>query len=343
MLKIVSYSLLIVFGLIGIGVRFQELKFYKSHKFIMPIILSVLLAIDPIYYAVSNLSGISNFAWLLSYLLLIVSVYYMAKTCWEIFEASMPNYIFWFSCLSAISLTFIFIFGIATTPNWPDHDIPRSSKDMMFMVWLYMHVSLIIILLIRQVYLARRTAVQEVNLPARHIIDFYLVAATIICSGFVLKAFVTISSYEMWFQPRSQLLLVELSRLLMTFGGIIWMVGFFSPNYVMVDLSQVTSYLTKWRQLHTLRKLERELHKFVPPATSNPVLLVRKSWVDEVKDPDFYLHHVLVSILDASKNLSAKKQTCEQEDRLITLLSQLPQDGDFKELIFECQLIVRHL
>lgn len=343
MLKLLSYTLLVAAIIVGIAVRYQQLKHFKLHKFIALIALSVIFALDVVYYFVSDLFGIPNLAWLLSYLCLVIAVHYIAKTCWELFEMSLPRSITWFSCLSALFLTAVFTIAIAPTPDWPDHDIPRTAGDAIFMTWLYLHVGIFIIILMYRAYLSRLTAVRENNLPARHLIDSYLISAAVVCLGFLLKAFVTVTAYLSFLPTDQQLILVELSRLLMVFGGITWLAGFFSPHSVLIDLSQITTRVTKWQQLYALRKLENELHQFVPPAMSNPAVLLRQSWFDEVKDPDFYLHHVLVSILDAYKQLSVKKRKSVQENRLVELLSTMPQDGDYKDLIHICQTIARRL
>jgi hypothetical protein len=256
--------------------------------------IGVTLLIWPVYLAFDHFWGLTNLAWLIKYMAFCLAIYYMASGCYLAIKQNKPPLMTWSLLLTLAILISVYVWGISTLPEKPDHTIPETWVEVLFMQTMYVYMAILCAIPFTTfVRLYRHEEVVSTRLRW-----FVGVAASVAATTvLLLKIILTLLAFQ---NPATAAL--NILQPLITIGfvsaGLLCVLAFL-PNRAYRVITCPYEFLDKTMALHDLRALQKRLNALCPPVIDD-----RPNFLASTKNPDFHLYRVLIAILDAKKMLA---------------------------------------
>lgn len=272
--------------------RGGSLPFY-FWGFTVCVAIGMTFMIEDVYLAFDRVVGVTNLAWLVTYAAFALAIFSITSGCFLVLEAPRPRLIPYSLLLTLAILVIVYPIGIATLPEKPDHTIPVTLTEFIFMETLYLYVAALCVIPIATFTRLYR---QEAVLPAR--LRWIVALGTTISSAMVagLKAILT---FLVFWDPETPVLAVAypMINVVLISASILWPMAFL-PNSFYLLLARPIEFLDKVRALRELQALQKKLNRLCPPVIGHTPDL--REALDNL---DFHLYRAVISILDAKKVL----------------------------------------
>jgi hypothetical protein len=256
--------------------------------------LTMTFQADPVYFALDRLVSVHNLAWLLSYLSLVLAIYFLCLSCCRAMQVHPPRWMPVCLFAAAALLVGLFPFAAATAPARNDHAIPQNGMELAFMAVLYTYsIAMSIVPAWVLVPAARRKDALHVRLRT----FVAALAAVSIISLLAAKLVVAVLGFSGLLAPAPAQHLVTPPRLLLATAGLFPCLCL-APNRFYLALAEPLVFGAKMRRLHCLERLRSRLDRLCPRVASAPAY-----WWQRLANPDLYLYQALIGILDARKML----------------------------------------
>jgi hypothetical protein len=256
--------------------------------------IGLTLMVWPVYLAFDSLVGLPNFGWLVTYVAVALAIYYISAGCYLVLEQPQPRFMLLSLLATLIILVVVYAMSIVALPVKPDHTIPETLSELIFMETLYVYVAaLCAIPLATFTRLFRREQIVSARLR-------WLVA--ILASFFsfavvTLKIVLTLLAFENPLTPALAIIFPMITAGVAAIGVLIMLA--FMPNSLYLAFAWPVEFASKLIAWHELRMLQQWLDPLYPPViNSSPSLPA------VLRDLDFHLYRVVIAILDAKKTLA---------------------------------------
>ena len=248
----------------------------------------------PVYLAFDRLVGLPNLGWLVLYVSFSLAIYYLAGGCYLVLKQSQPRLMRWSLGFTLAILCVVYVFGITSLPEKPDHTIPETLSEAIFMETLYVYMSILsAIPLVTFTRLFRGERIVSARLRWLVGLAATLAAVTVM----VMKIVLTILAYQDPVTPAMDILYPLISAGVLAVG-ILTPVAFL-PNRLYITLARPLEFIGKVRALRDLKQLKERLDHLCPPVIDDTVDL--RAALDNL---DFHLYRIIIAILDAKRTLA---------------------------------------
>lgn len=250
--------------------------------------------IEEFYLVFDRLAGTPNLAWLIIYVSFVSAIYFIVSGCYEVLKIPRPRLLSYSLLIALMVLVITYPLGIVTLPEKPDHTIPVTLAEFIFMQVMYVYAG-ILSLVPFAIFLSFYR--QETVLAAK--LRWVVVMATTILASMVgmLKVILTILVF--WDPTTTTLAIIyPLIGIALACIGILWPMTFL-PNRIYLFLARPIEFWDKMRTLRELQALRKDLNRLCPPIIDD-----KPGWRESLKDLDFYLYRAVIGILDSKKMLT---------------------------------------
>lgn len=292
-------------------------------------IISTVLAIDGVHIAVDQWLGLNNFAWLLSYLVLIAGTYVLFANLWKLFDKPVSiTATIWFIAFFTGCIVIYWV-HIRHTPEWPAHDYPRSFGDFAFMQLMYIGILYFALIPYGGFYAFWQLSKPEQNLPTRWRFNILFIYGLLATLSFVLKSFATSVAYV--FGPiLTAEWLLKLSHLCFGLTAFCWALALM-PRQGFITLIAIHRYIEQLILFYDLQKLANSLGQLVPERPLNQDILqalkeepLWKQWT--LSNLEFRAKRLVVGINDSRRDFLLQEGNHKTYPKIYQLLNQIP-DG----------------
>jgi hypothetical protein len=254
--------------------------------------------IEDAYLAFDRWVGVPNLAWLITYLVFPLAIYLLTAGCLLVLEQPRPRLMTPSLWVTMVLLCVVYAWGIVTLPEKPEHTVPETLAEFIFMQTVYVYIAVFCIIpLLTFTRLYRR----EQMLPAK--LRWLVACGTAVVSLWVALMKVTLTALIYWDVTTLALpILYPLIGIGIGLAGVLWPLAFL-PNEFYLKATRPIEFLDKVRTLQELKKLQRALNRLCPSVIGDSPSLWRS-----LDNLDFHLYRTLISILDAKKMLSGYAQ-----------------------------------
>ncbi|HID65165.1 MAG TPA: hypothetical protein EYP49_20800 [Anaerolineae bacterium] len=275
----------------------------KAWRFALAFALFGTFQIDTVYLAFDALVGLNNLSWFLSYIFENLSIYYLCATCCN----KIPRWARLYQTITLVLITVTFPLGPNRAPESAYHVIPYNVAELLFMGTCYIYGATMITLIpLRAIIRAYRNE-RDLALRLRSLVG--LSAGSAILTFFVTKFAISLFTFIVpSLRPfaGSANTIVNIAVLVM---AVLWPL-LFAPNRIYVIPARFIRFLDKILTLTRLRALRVKLDRLYPTRSSenqSGVLSLSKGWLDQLRDPDFYICREVIRILDDMRLLATSK------------------------------------
>jgi hypothetical protein len=299
----------------------QDNRVWTLWLFFLCFSLTLTLHLPGVYVAVDVIAGVNNLSWLLSYLCVVLAVYFLSVSTSIAMKVKRPRWMTPYLMVTVGLLVLIFPFGIAITPENPDHNVPGSAPELLFEGLLYVYGA---IMFATPAWIFRQTHRNERALPIR--LRIYVTQATAIL-GTVLLMLRLIIVALIGFSLTSSLLisqLIALSDFILAGAGLLCFLSI-APSKLYSTLAHPLLFCKKMVALPSLARLQTRLSRLCPQTPPHQ----GQRW--QIRDLDLHLYRTVIAILDGRKALAAHRTT-KEATRLYNRLQNIPDDLDFDGL-----------
>jgi len=274
--------------------------------------ISVTFQIDDLYMVIGH-----NLAWIASYVTMALAIYFVAVAILsKLRSRHQTRLLRVYLILTLTVLGELYLVCISLSPNHPEHDIPQSAWELLFMLLMYLYaailggVSLIAIL---------KHLPQERVRTAR-------VRAVFLCSGAILPILfflykISLASRSFFFPLLDYSTETQIAQALMLASGVLWMTAFL-PKASYVGIVRLYAYAEKLAYYPRARKmalcLEKECQRKSLPSPSE---ISHPGWWELVRNPDQHIYKITVAILDRRTLLGYPATTPDRGDPLSAIHS----------------------
>ncbi|NKQ35713.1 MAG: hypothetical protein HF973_08875 [Chloroflexi bacterium] len=269
--------------------------------FALCVAIGMTFMIEDAHLAFDQLVGVANLAWLVGYVAFSLAIYLITSGCLLILKQPRPRLMAYSLWVTLAILVVVFVFGISSLPEKPDHTIPETFAELVFMQTVYLYVAALCMIPIATFARLYR---HERVLPAK--LRWLVALGTTVLAAItgLLKVILTALAYQDNATPALSILYPMISVTIIT-ASLLWPMSFL-PNGVYLALARPIEYLDKVKALRELKILQNRLNRLCPPVIGDSPSLWRSR-----DNLDFHLYRALISILDAKKTLSGYVQTTD--------------------------------
>jgi hypothetical protein len=248
----------------------------------------------PMYLAFDHLVGLPNLGWLVTYVAFSLAIYYMSSGCYLVLKQTRPHFMRWSLLLTLVILFAVYALGIVALPEKPDHTVPETLVEVIFMETMYIYMAVLCAIpMITFAGLYRH----EAFVSAR--IRWLVGLATALISTFVLVMKIALTLLAFWDPVTPALaVLYPLISIGVVAVGILFPFSFL-PNNLYQTMARPFEFLGKTLAWYELKSLQNRLDPLCPPVVDDSPELKAS-----LKNLDFYLYRVVIAILDAKKTLA---------------------------------------
>lgn len=302
--------------------RLNDRRVLGSWFFIFCFALSITLKTEPIYLTVGRETGINNLALLLSYISVVIGMYWLVDVVHIGNEVGYPKIANILICVELLVLGLLFqeMMGL---PNRADHTIPTSLGEYAFMLTLYLYT---IAMATSPIKVFVRLLQGEQLLAARLRITLFLIAAS---TGLLLFAsktfFITVALIDPHYTQQAPLvfsLFIALTILALTIA--------LMPNKFFVVIANKLEKTHKQRQLRDLQNLQTLLEPFCPPVVPISPEYSKNTTLDH------QLYSSVIFILDARKTIEKVEGGKARKLYNALQVSAFTDSTDIESLITTC-------
>lgn len=256
--------------------------------------VSMSFLIEEVYLRFDLWVGMPNLGWLIAYVAMAFAFYFIACGCYVVYNQLRPSIMPLTLAITLFMLILLYGVGIATIPEKPDHLIPKTFVEMLFMQTMYLYIAGFCLIPGSTFLTLYRN---ERVIPARLRLGIALLTTSMGSVASTLKIVVT---FWVYLSPTTPVLPVAASIIgsVIGLGGLLWPLVFL-PNGAYVFLSRPFVFLNKLKALRELRALQSHLNTFC-----SSVITDRSNWIEYLRNPDFHLYRAVIGILDAKNTLA---------------------------------------
>jgi hypothetical protein len=256
--------------------------------------VGLLFMIEPIYLAFDHLVGLANLAWLILYVALSLAIYFIASSCYLVLKQAQPRIMPWSLGLTLLFLGVVYATGIVTLPEKPEHTIPETLVEAVFMQTLYVYIG---VLSAVPIVTYSRLFRQEEIVSARLRWLVAMTATAAVTTVMILKVVLTFLVYENPASPALDLIYPWITVGVLLAGILIPVT--FLPNRLYIAAARPLEFMAKAKTLHELNALKRCLDRFCPPVIDDAA-----GWRALLMNLDYHLYRTVIGILDAKQTLA---------------------------------------
>jgi hypothetical protein len=291
------------------GRRTTDWRVVSSWLFMLMFALCVTFQVVPLSVALNGLAGVPNLSWLLAYVSLAVALYFAVSFACATAKIHDPRWLRPALVIVLAILAVIFGLGIATSPEWPNHNVPRSASDLVFMQTLYVY-ALATCLVFTLIF--GRLVRDERTVPTRLRIATTVIAGSTASAFFLVKIVFAGLGYIHPSWPALPLL-EHLYTVLMGLSGLVWALGFL-PHRAYLTLARPFLFIDKVLALWDLREVQGRIDRLCPPLAphTTPKGVLQRAWATW-RNLDYHLYRTLIHILDGKQTLTASLRTVDDE------------------------------
>jgi hypothetical protein len=248
--------------------------------------------VDAIYTAVDSFFGVNNLSWLLSYLSLTLTVYFLCSIL-----GKLARWTRLYLIVTVTLLVVIFPFGPGSTAEITDHVTLSNVPELLFTGSAYSYAIAMMGVVLpgctRSLRSERETHVRLRTYATVSILTvsilFYVAKLVAYTSGFFFSSL-----------PSAFLHTVTDTAKLLVAGAIILWPLIFATNGFYQALARPAAYLKKLDRCWALGELQVRLDALSPSPASDDA-----PWWEWSRNPDFYIYRRMISTLDRKKALAA--------------------------------------
>lgn len=276
------------------ALRQRDKRALATWLFLCGFAVSLTLNLSPIALALNAAVGIPNLSWLLCYVAVTLALYANVRGCCALWQRPTPRWLHPGLGVVLLTLTALFAGHIAATPEYPDHTLPRSIYDVIFVGLPFLYCALCLAVIRRAfAHLAR----SEQNLVTRcrwWLIWLAALAGAGFCwtrIGFVILAYHAphLPGLMSW---------AWIGDPLLTLSCLIWPCAFGISHRGYTWLAPPLRHIENLLALRDLLVIRARLHRWLPT-----VVKAVPSWPQCLADPGFHLYETVIAIFDGQKTL----------------------------------------
>ena len=332
----------------------------KTWGFIAFFGASVTVQIEPIYLGLTQVTGINNLAWLLSYCFGAIATYLTINALhYNLNIEAKPTTMRWLLYVTLASLLLTFPF-IAQLPTKTNHAMPATVAEMVFMIALYAFGLCACFSIARTFFGLQK---RDTALASRLRWFVIVLAGSFggLCfAGLIIYNTIVFTFPELGSDPWVQFIL-KTSQIAFVSSSV-W-VFFFLPSRVFSLLVLPCDIVDKLLTLRELTYVQDKVTAICPPVSN---ISLDHGWRGNLANLDFQLYRAVIVILDGKKALSdyfsgnepivvadrqlgmSRTSTQIIGDRdmawqLYQLLNAIPESADFRALVNTYRLTGRQL
>lgn len=255
--------------------------------------IGLTLMVWPVYIAFDRLVGLPNIGWLITYVAFCLAIYCISTGCFLVLGQPQPRLMPWNLMLTLAILFVVYTLGIATLPEKPDHTIPETLSEVIFMETMYMYVAALCAIpavTFTQLFWREQIISARLRWMVGILASFF--SFVVVTIKFVL----TLLVFQNPVTPALAILYPLITAGVVAVGILIPLA--FLPNNLYQGMARPFEFLSKALSWYELKTLQNQLDPFYPPIIDdNPSLRA------SLKNLDFHLYRVVIAILDAKKTL----------------------------------------
>ncbi len=256
--------------------------------------IGLTLMIWPVYLAFDRLTGLPNLGWLVTYAAFSLAIYYISLGCYLVLRQTRPRLMPWSLLLTLVVLFAIYALGIVALPEKPDHTVPETLSEVIFMETIYFYMAVLCAIpIVTFAGLYRHETFVSARL--RWLVG--LAAALVSTVVLVIKIALTLLAFQNPATPAFAIL-YPLITVGVVVVGILCPLAFL-PNNLYKAMAQPFEFLGKTLALYELKTLQSRLDTLCPPVIDDSPDLKAS-----LKNLDFHLYRVVIAVLDAKKTLA---------------------------------------
>jgi len=268
---------------------------------------------------------VNNLAWFLSYVSLTLALHHVESLVIPIgYDGNTQRNTFRLrNASTTIALAIfvsLFVLSISRSEEWPQHDIPRSTADLLFMGTMYTYA---VIACAVSTFVVIQHVRHEKALPARIRLFILSIAGLLATGSFLVKDILTVLGYA---NPSTTVsATVSANNFPMVGAGIMWAVTLLSSRIYQLASRPLVylGNLAALRDLHVfepklkyLRELIDQKYPDESQGGSREVAEESISVWDQLRSPGLYVHQIVVSFMDA-RHLLEEEEVRDEDVRRI--------------------------
>jgi hypothetical protein len=293
--------------------------------------IAATMQIDFVFVAVTRFFGITNLAWLVSYMAGAFSLYMMVHVMHERMKLQSRAFSARYALIGTWLLLLIIFPAVAKGTDVVGRQYPVTLPEFAFMQVLYAYTTFMCFYVFNAFY---RLQHEDVAMPVR--LRWILIASSTFLGG------VFFGSRSVIYNPIAFVFpsLAENSAILIAFNSVLRVVFvlsvvswslFFLPKGIMQKIARFIIFIDKLLMLRDLNELQDRIVSVYPSTTIATTTEVSHSWWLRVQNLDFYLYRSIIAILDSKKKLQANMD--EQAQKLFEALNSVHDEAEFQALL----------
>ena len=248
----------------------------------------------PVYLVFDRLAGLPNLGWLVTYGAFSLAIYCISSGCYLVLRQTRPRLMPWSLLLALLVLFAVYALSIVALPEKPDHTIPETLSEVIFMETLYFYMAVLCAVpMVTFAGLFRHETFVSARL--RWLVG--LAASLVSTMVLVMKISLTLLAFQNPATPALAILYPLITIGVIAVGILIPLA--FLPNNLYQAMARPFEFLGKMLALYELKVLQSRLDTLCPPVIDDSPGLR-----DALKNLDFHLYRVVIAILDAKKTLT---------------------------------------
>jgi hypothetical protein len=290
--------------------------------------IGLTLLIWPVYLGFNQFLGLPNFGWLVTYMAFSLAIYAISSGCYIVVRQSRPPIMDWSLVATLGVLLVIYALGVVNLPEKPDHTIPETWSEMLFMQIFYVYMAAMCAMPITTFI---RLFEQEQIMPTKL---RWLVAVLATLFSFVTLLIKIALTLLTFLDPVTPALAVlhPMVGFGIVIAGVFCLLAFL-PNGGYLAAARPIEFLGKYLAFHELRVLRARLDVLCPP-----VINADPRAIDALRNLDFHLYRTVIAILDAKKMLACYIDTAGVGALPAHMTGQMPEEWDMAKVQRACLL-----
>ncbi len=255
--------------------------------------IGLTLMIWPVYLAFDHFIGLPNLGWLVIYVVFSLAIYYISSGCYLVLRQARPRLMLWSLLFTLVVLFVVFVFGIVILPEKPDHTIPGTLAEVIFMETMYLYMAILCAIPI-VTFIGLFWYETFVSTRLRWLVG--LTTAFTSTLVLIMKITLTLLAFQDPATPALAILYPLIGAGVATVGFLFPLA--FLPSNLYQAMARPFEFMGKILALYELKTLQSLLDPLYPPVINDSPSLKAS-----LKNLDFHLYRIIIAILDAKKTL----------------------------------------
>jgi hypothetical protein len=304
----------------------------KPWLFSLFLSLFITFQVDSIYTYTNSITGINNLAWLLSYIFMAPTAYFICASFYK-----PPRWMQFHLLITLAAIIIIFPFGPGIAKETVDHITPSNIGELLFVVTMYTYAT--ITLAVVPIPANIKALQKETELPTRIRASMTLLALNSIIISYIIKLIVFTSSF---FFPLTNKDFIsyatDTSRFFVGITAFSWPVIFIS-NKIYWYTTEPKDLVKQIQTIRQLQFLRSRLEYLCPDDESTPP----RPQQNRIGKLDSCIYRKAISVMDKEAILVAwlrqggkshwDDHKMEEAILIARILQEIPNSSDFESLV----------